>query len=581
MGTHNVHRAAELLRDAGTAAPITEIFDAAVVDDHALFPSALPVVRERSFNAWVTIQIGCDNHCAFCIVPAVRGVEISRPFDEIVGEVERARRCRGHRDHPARPERQQLRTRPPARRPPRRRHDGTPPAAVRRPAPQGRCRRRHPPDPVHVTASQGHARRDVRGDGRDRRPCARSCTTRCSRARIASWPPCIAATPPSATSHGSPRRGGWCPTSPCRPTSSSASPARPTTTSSARSRSPPRPASTTPSRSSSRRGPAPRRRRWPIASSPPPSPPSASPGCASSSSAARWPATSVASGVVEEVLVEGPSKKDPAVLAARTRQHRLVHFASAEPGARRLVRRRSRSPGPPRTTSPVDSSSVLAEPAHKLAHPRRRAVTRRAGRRARADGVGQVRRRDGRGDRCRRHRDRRRRRHAGLPRDGHRHRQAVGRRPRSGSRTTASTWSSRASRSPSPTTAPPTTGRSPSIAGRPLLVAGTGLYLAAVVDRLDVPGRWPDVRARLARRAAERAVACGSIDLDPTAASRIDPGNRRRVERALEVSVGSGRPFSSYGPGVGAYPPTTHADDRPALAAARCWRRASSGESRR
>ncbi len=88
MGTHNVHRAADLLRETRAGAPITEIFDAAVVDDHALFPSALPVVRERSFNAWVTIQIGCDNHCAFCIVPAVRGVEISRPFDEVIGEVE-------------------------------------------------------------------------------------------------------------------------------------------------------------------------------------------------------------------------------------------------------------------------------------------------------------------------------------------------------------------------------------------------------------------------------------------------------------------------------------------------------------
>ena len=39
--------------------------------------------------AWVTIQVGCDNSCAFCIVPAVRGAEISRPFDEVVAEVER------------------------------------------------------------------------------------------------------------------------------------------------------------------------------------------------------------------------------------------------------------------------------------------------------------------------------------------------------------------------------------------------------------------------------------------------------------------------------------------------------------
>ncbi len=89
MGTHNVHRAAELLREAAAGdGPLTEILEAAVIDDHAMFPSALPARRETSYNAWVTIQIGCDNNCAFCIVPAVRGVEISRPYAEILREVE-------------------------------------------------------------------------------------------------------------------------------------------------------------------------------------------------------------------------------------------------------------------------------------------------------------------------------------------------------------------------------------------------------------------------------------------------------------------------------------------------------------
>jgi tRNA-2-methylthio-N6-dimethylallyladenosine synthase len=87
LGTHNVHRAGDLIDTARTRGPITEIFDEAVIDDHALFPSALPARRETSYNAWVTIQIGCDNSCAFCIVPAVRGAEISRPFDDIVAEV--------------------------------------------------------------------------------------------------------------------------------------------------------------------------------------------------------------------------------------------------------------------------------------------------------------------------------------------------------------------------------------------------------------------------------------------------------------------------------------------------------------
>jgi tRNA-2-methylthio-N6-dimethylallyladenosine synthase len=88
LGTHNVHRTAELITASRASGPITEIFDAAVLDDQAMFPSALPVRRETSYNAWVTIQIGCDNNCAFCIVPAVRGAEISRPFDDVVAEVE-------------------------------------------------------------------------------------------------------------------------------------------------------------------------------------------------------------------------------------------------------------------------------------------------------------------------------------------------------------------------------------------------------------------------------------------------------------------------------------------------------------
>jgi tRNA dimethylallyltransferase len=44
--------------------------------------------------------------------------------------------------------------------------------------------------------------------------------------------------------------------------------------------------------------------------------------------------------------------------------------------------------------------------------------------------------------------------------------------------------------------------------------------------------------------------------LDPAAAARIEPGNRRRLVRALEVTLGSGRRFSSFGPGLETYPPT-------------------------
>ncbi len=88
FGTHNVHRAADLLHRSREEGPLTEILAATVADDHELFPSAMPAQREEGHTAWVTIQIGCDNSCAFCIVPSVRGEEISRPFDRLVEEVE-------------------------------------------------------------------------------------------------------------------------------------------------------------------------------------------------------------------------------------------------------------------------------------------------------------------------------------------------------------------------------------------------------------------------------------------------------------------------------------------------------------
>jgi tRNA-2-methylthio-N6-dimethylallyladenosine synthase len=88
FGTHNVHRAVDLLHEARANGGVTEIWDQAT-DDADAFPSAIAVKREVDHAAWVTIQIGCDNSCAFCIVPSVRGREISRPLDELVDEVTR------------------------------------------------------------------------------------------------------------------------------------------------------------------------------------------------------------------------------------------------------------------------------------------------------------------------------------------------------------------------------------------------------------------------------------------------------------------------------------------------------------
>lgn len=93
--------------------------------------------------------------------------------------------------------------------------------------------------------------------------------------------------------------------------------------------------------------------------------------------------------------------------------------------------------------------------------------------------------------------------------------------------------------------------------GRALLVGGTGLYHRAVIDDLELPGEWPDIRSRLLDEVADRgapALHARLVELDPVAASRMEPTNERRVVRALEVCEGSGRPFSSFGPGLDAYP---------------------------
>jgi tRNA dimethylallyltransferase len=95
---------------------------------------------------------------------------------------------------------------------------------------------------------------------------------------------------------------------------------------------------------------------------------------------------------------------------------------------------------------------------------------------------------------------------------------------------------------------------------RALLVGGTGLYVRSVVDHLEIPGRWPaiaaDLEAEADRPGGLQALSERLGKLDPVAAARTTDSNRRRIVRALEVSLGSGRPFSSFGPGLETYPPT-------------------------
>ena len=369
LGTHNVHRAAELrrARRAATARSPRSSTRPCSTTTRCSRRRCRPGARPR-YNAWVTIQIGCDNSCAFCIVPAVRGAgdqpavrRRSSPRSSalaadgvtevtLLGQnvnsygrdlqlaARQRRRPRGARLRPLFAELLERRRRrrrasagcaSPARTP----RTCAPRRSRRWPATPAVCEHLHYPlqsgsDRVLAAMHRGY--------------------TAAALPRAARRGPA----PPS-------------PTSPCRPTSSSASPARPTTTSPPRSRSPPRPSTTTPTRSSSRprpgteaaemtdrfvdpavagralRAPA-RRRRAQRAGQPP----------------------RRASAAIEEVLVEGPSKKDPSVLAGPhpPEQARALHAAAS--AARRRLRRRSRSPAPRRTTSPGRSVELTRRAAH-------------------------------------------------------------------------------------------------------------------------------------------------------------------------------------------------------------------------
>ena len=109
------------------------------------FAGDLPARRERPFQAWVQVSMGCNSKCAYCIVPPVRGREQSRRPGDVVAEVDRAGGGRRARDHPPGPERQLVRPRPAPGRTHRLRR---PPARLRR----GRGDR---PDPLHQPAPEG------------------------------------------------------------------------------------------------------------------------------------------------------------------------------------------------------------------------------------------------------------------------------------------------------------------------------------------------------------------------------------------------------------------------------------------
>src|SRR6187431_708465 len=83
FGTHNIGSLPVLLERARhNAAAEVEILEALEV-----FPSTLPARRESTYSGWVSISVGCNNTCTFCIVPALRGKEKDRRPGDVLAEV--------------------------------------------------------------------------------------------------------------------------------------------------------------------------------------------------------------------------------------------------------------------------------------------------------------------------------------------------------------------------------------------------------------------------------------------------------------------------------------------------------------
>ncbi|HYU14733.1 MAG TPA: MiaB/RimO family radical SAM methylthiotransferase, partial [Candidatus Acidoferrum sp.] len=83
VGTHALPELLDLLRRAETEGPQMDVREFTEV-----FPSALPAHRGSSSHAWVSVSVGCDNACTFCIVPLVRGPQRSRPLGDVLSEVQ-------------------------------------------------------------------------------------------------------------------------------------------------------------------------------------------------------------------------------------------------------------------------------------------------------------------------------------------------------------------------------------------------------------------------------------------------------------------------------------------------------------
>src|SRR5919112_6861864 len=80
FGPGQVHRLAEFLTSDSLSAQGYFEFEG--------FTSHLPGKRAREFQGWVQISVGCNCRCSYCIVPSTRGLEVSRPLEELVAEAQ-------------------------------------------------------------------------------------------------------------------------------------------------------------------------------------------------------------------------------------------------------------------------------------------------------------------------------------------------------------------------------------------------------------------------------------------------------------------------------------------------------------
>ena len=84
FGTHNIGSLPALLERARH----NDEAQVEILESLEVFPSTLPTRRESPYAAWVSISVGCNNTCTFCIVPALRGKEMDRRPGDILAEVE-------------------------------------------------------------------------------------------------------------------------------------------------------------------------------------------------------------------------------------------------------------------------------------------------------------------------------------------------------------------------------------------------------------------------------------------------------------------------------------------------------------